>query len=268
MPLHSPIMASFALQAITQVFTRLSNWRLESRREEHGLSVPSPPDDRVITHAEYLAKHHERFDKMFARTDTRESDESDGTAAQKDQDALETVQDQRLVVEMIQRAVALESHARRLLVRHLPNGSRAQVVLKADRNIQLRDLRYLKRSEKDSEGATRQTQQVKAAERAQKPKETELARHARSMAKEEGTDQDPGQLDIEKDPAQLKSELEGDGDEDWVSEPLGEEATLAEVQAYRESFAALLVAGTRLQQLEGQEMYMLERRRPREASSS
>jgi hypothetical protein len=45
---------------------------------------------------------------------------------------------EELAQRVIDLAVELETHARRLLITHLPNGSKAQVVLKADRNVQLR----------------------------------------------------------------------------------------------------------------------------------
>lgn len=50
----------------------------------------------------------------------------------------EAAEKEELMRRMIDLAVELEMHARRLLVAHLPNGSKAQVVLKADRNVQLR----------------------------------------------------------------------------------------------------------------------------------
>jgi potassium channel subfamily K len=275
-------MASFALQAITQVFTRVSEWRLNSRREEQGL-VPQSPDEPVITHAEYLARHHRRYDEMFPRSGTRnsaadsdetvheralrehgDSEERDGgradrvlspngathghqSTAQRDQAVVETVQDanQRLVREMLERAIALEAHARRMLIRHLPNGGRAQVVLKADRNVQLRDLRFLQRREQGAHQGKAPAHTGDGAHTGE-TQDTEVARHGRAVDTAN---------DTEKDPGELRRELDvDDGDEDWVSEPLDEEATLREVRAYRDNFAALLVAGTRLKQLEGDEM--------------
>jgi hypothetical protein len=53
-------------------------------------------------------------------------------------------------------------------------------------------------------------------------------------------------------------------DADLVSRPLDDDATMEEVRRYRESFAALLVAGGRLRGLEGYARYMLERRKMKE----
>jgi potassium channel subfamily K, other eukaryote len=182
---NSPIMASFAVQAVTQVLTRISIWRLERRREDQGIATPAAPkDDRIITHAELLANSHKHYDTLLSDK-ARHSTSSDTTASnsapspagdaeRSEDDDLKTVQDanERLVCEMLDRAIALEAHARRMLIRHLPNGSRAQVLLKADRNVQLRDMRFLKRSQNTG---------LKKGE----DQEGELLRHGRTVVKGE-----------------------------------------------------------------------------------
>lgn len=47
--------------------------------------------------------------------------------------------------EVVTKAVELEAHAHRLLIGYLPNGSKPQVVPQADRNVQLRDVRRLRK---------------------------------------------------------------------------------------------------------------------------
>jgi potassium channel subfamily K len=237
-------MASFAVSTVSQVMTRLSEWRLQEQRTKQGVDPTSEMDDEVIVeHAEYLAQAHERLDHLSSQSDQASSSHESGTTAKPSPNAekdTEIVQDanERLVREVISRAMAMEAHARRLLIRHLPNGSRAQVLLKADRNLQLRDLRFLRQSKGGSK------------------KENELARHGRSLGKKEE------EKTLGPDKLGQGNDSDDEEDADWVSEPLTDEDTLEEVRRYRESFANLLVAGTRLQKLEGQEMYMLERRRP------
>ncbi|KAG8985727.1 hypothetical protein FRB94_005465 [Tulasnella sp. JGI-2019a] len=201
-----PIMASFALQAITQVITRISKWRLNRQQAKHDVDNTKAHSERPPpSHAEYI----ERFSRKW-------EDTLQNQATAKDRDEQEL-----LMHEVLKQAVELEAHARRLLISQLPNGSKAQVVLKADRNVQLRDVRQIRKRYEfdDSESA-----------------------HMALDRNEGGR--------------------EGDrmGGPDSVSRPMSDEEILDEVNMYRESFASMLAAGSRMRGLEGRERYLLERR--------
>ena len=125
-------MASFAVQAVTQVVTRVSIWRLKERQaavgvDETGHAAKHPPP----SHAEYVERFSRKWEESLGEEITD----------QERQDLL--------MHEVLKQAIELESHARRLLINHLPNGSKAQVVLKADRNVQLRDVRKIRRQFED-----------------------------------------------------------------------------------------------------------------------
>lgn len=298
----SPIMAAFAVQAVTQVLTRISTWRLEKQRAKHGVATgTTAEDERTIEHAEYITREHARWEKQALErpaTKPPSADSSSGSAISpssasdakerrldekeaqlgEEEDVVKEVEDANalLVRMLLERAVELELHARRLLIRHLPNGSRAQVLLKADRNVQLRDLRRLIRGA----GADDRAAQDRAR------------RHGQLDAEDldAGGAGDENVLSEGERAAMRRRMAEklglGDAaaeDADWVSRPLGDEETMEEVRQYRECFAGLLVAGSRkcllslpgclrslntdadagLQNLEGDEMLMLERRRER-----
>jgi potassium channel subfamily K, other eukaryote len=141
---------------------------------------------------------------------------------------------EKLAREVIERAVELESIARRMMVRALPDGSRAQILLRADRAVQAHDVRALVHAGGAS-GAN-----------------SDDDRRSDPQLGFGGKQEDIGtfrQL--------LNSGIEED---DELLRPLEDEETLEEVERYRACFAALLFAGGRLRKLEGIQMALLERR--------
>lgn len=124
--------------------------------------------------------------------------------------------------EMIRQGIELQERARRLLIKSLPDGSMPQVLLKADRNVQQRDLRKVRRKYNAFNSEDRPTTGGEKEER--------------------------------------REEDDQFGDVNQASEVLGDDETLDEVNRFRESFAAFLAAASRMEGLEGRERYLMERR--------
>ncbi|EIN05813.1 voltage-gated potassium channel [Punctularia strigosozonata HHB-11173 SS5] len=211
-----PIMASFAVQTMTSILTRFSSYRLDKQlaaliavEDAEAASVRDAP---IVSHAEFVR----RFDRLWEMrrrdasdpgSDASSPDPSrrgaspDSRQAEGEDEAPDVPADKlELADKMVELAVELEAHARRLLIAYLPHGSRMQTLLKADRNIQIRESRPT--------------------------------------------------LDEEKVLSPPPP-----------AEELRDETAMEEVRRYRECFAALLVAGSRLRGLEGEEKYAFERRR-------
>ncbi|KAG8850458.1 hypothetical protein FRB96_009703 [Tulasnella sp. 330] len=113
-----PIISGFAVQAITEVVTRISIWRLNERKASTGIDNNT---FKAIGNA-----------PPISHADLRNSKTADTNDEEK-----------RLLREALNQAVELEAHARRLSINHLPNGSKAQFILKADRKVQVRDVQAI-----------------------------------------------------------------------------------------------------------------------------
>jgi len=132
---RSPIMASLAVKTIQSLLTEVSEWRLGKREIYAGLKKAAAEDPHdVVSHSEYVERHHERW---ASRQDWQRQQEQSDVEARTEEEALTEA--------LIGHAVELERHARRLLMTHLPNGSKGQIVLKADRIVQLRHLKTLEK---------------------------------------------------------------------------------------------------------------------------
>jgi potassium channel subfamily K len=131
-------MASFAVTAIQRIVTELSEWRLAKRKVHEGIKNAGAEDSHdVVSHSEYVERHHERW---TSRQQHRRHDDAEARTEEK------------IYTEaLVGHALELERHARRLLMTHLPNGSKAQIVLKADWVVQLRDLKTLERQGSNSD---------------------------------------------------------------------------------------------------------------------
>lgn len=139
---NSPIMASFAIQAVTQVMTRISIYRLDERKAETGVDeITAKNHGPPVAHAEYIERFARRWEARAA-----------GDAKDIDIEITDTETEvEALVYETIKQALEVEAHARRLLIDHLPNGSKGQVIMKADRNVQLRDVDKMRAMVHDGE---------------------------------------------------------------------------------------------------------------------
>ncbi|KAG8882193.1 hypothetical protein FRB97_008602 [Tulasnella sp. 331] len=103
-----PIISGFAVQAITETTAK---------------AVGNTP---LISHAEYVERFSQNQENSLRNSRTAD-----------------TVDEKRLLTEALKQAVELEACARRLSINHLPGGSQAQVILKADWNVHVRDVQAI-----------------------------------------------------------------------------------------------------------------------------
>lgn len=135
--------------------------------------------------------------------------------------------------ELLERAIELEQRARRMMVYVLPDGSPAQVLLRADRAVQAQDVHILTLTGTGAFGS--------------EERENEAGR-------EHGEDAGAGINRLAK--------LGLGEDEDFTSQvqTLDDDKMVEEIEGYRACVAALLYAGRRLMKLEGIQAALLERR--------
>jgi hypothetical protein len=230
-------MASFAVQAIVQVFTTISEKRLLNRQakqtkqdtlferkrhsepdEEKGLPVSLLPGHgrrhkprRSFTpHSEFVARFHSKWDEEEAVED----------------------EDIQLTERVIGLALAIERRSRKLLIAHLGNGSTAKTLLQADRNVQLREVRTIRRR-----GAFTHDDGTGVGENGSTDGETESGGVVRSL--------------LEEDHEAMRTA---------PLASMNDEESLEEVELFREDFAGLLAAGSRLMKLKGEERALFEKR--------
>jgi potassium channel subfamily K len=141
-------VTSFAVQTITNVVSSVTQARFDKQREKLGLDNRMPPDAEAeprsadpanpifVAHAEWVERQHELFDDRVAPGKALEDlTESEARAA-----------DAALLDELLSAALRLEAQARAIMVGQLPVAGRASLLLKADRNVQQRDLAALERA--------------------------------------------------------------------------------------------------------------------------
>lgn len=195
---------------------------------------------------------------------------------------------------LLQHACELELHARRLLIHYLPDGSKAEVVLKADRNVQVRDVKAVRAARKraremarnrgtEEEGGCEMSEEERQHEDEEvgilaglQPKSqtkvngsrTSTVRIGEPYGGADGSGSNPryeGQSHRASPADHHKSEAEQDEafEKVWdeLTRPMTDEETMEEVRKYRESFAAVLAVGSRLRKVEGLERLLIERRR-------
>lgn len=141
--------------------------------------------------------------------------------------------DRVLTEYVLELAVELEKHARRLLLAHMEEGSNARMLLKADRIVQLRSIRAL--AEQEGGG----TKLSNGGENGNGPNASEGEKPINALMRkyyEEEAELFPAPTDLD------------------------ERETLDEVTRYREAFAGLLAAGSRLLGLKDEEKHLFERR--------
>jgi len=230
-----PVMASFAVQTVVHIFTTISEKRLLRRRAKQAKHVASSaahthtePDEekcmptsqgpgpgsgrggnrkrrrKFTPHSEFVARFHSKWDEE---------------AAVEEEDA-------QLTERVIALALAVERRSRKLLITHLGSGSTAKMLLQADLNVQLREMRTIRRR-----GTLTQGEQGDAV----------------------GSGEGVGVV---------RRVLEDDHDAMRSVPPasMSDEETLEEVERYREDFAGLLAAGSRLMKLKGEERALFEKR--------
>lgn len=191
---------------------------------------------------------------------------------------------------LLQHACELELHARRLLIHYLPDGSKAEVVLKADRNVQVRDVKAVRAARKRAREMARERGTEGGEEEGGHEMSEEEDEEVEILAGLEPTSKttanvsrpstirirppDAGGSDARRHPgeshtsfpaeyAKSASEQDEAFERVWdeLTRPMTDEETMEEVRKYRESFAAVLAVGSRLRKVEGLERLLIERRR-------
>ncbi|KAB5589919.1 Outward-rectifier potassium channel TOK1 [Ceratobasidium theobromae] len=234
----SPIMASFAVQAIQNIIERMSSKRMDQRRahaidhanSESKLTQNSKKDveNNLVKqevdqmHSDLILWHHSRYQAVEEGTEV--------TIRAEDLDAL------------LKHVVALERTTRRLLVANLKEGSFPQILLRADWNLQLRNLEALKSELKES---STQSQGMVDGGRCANGQGTHL------VATEASITGDSEEHERREEAEITTAALGG----------MDEEAILQAVRDFRKNVAGILALGSRLRGLEGTEKYMFERRR-------
>lgn len=274
-------MASFAVTAIQGFVTQISEWRLAKRKVDEGIKNAGAEDSHdVVPHAEYVERYHRRWNstssssRQGSRPHTpsqqeKAQEQQHGQQERRKEDVHKAEEEEDLTIMLIEHALALERHARRLLETHLPNGSKAQIVLKADRNVQLRHLQLMESQSKDQnheQAENPRSQALKSRSRSTGADSTTLVDEKASDASVDRTDRLRTEQQAQKDREDKMARLQiqtienRDDDPDWISHPLDDDGTMEEIRRYRESFAAFLATGSRLRRLEGAEKFKAERR--------
>ncbi|KAF8511619.1 voltage-gated potassium channel [Hysterangium stoloniferum] len=199
-------------------------------------------------------------------SECHEIDEEAAASSSREQQGVRWQQEKKLDEEalltekILEYAISLESRARKLLITHLDEedgGKSARIVLKADQNVQMREVKVLLREiaqekeemgEGGDEGARMDTTGKPGGDDPAPQKETFTSRYSRFQSSRT---------------AGLIQRVLRDNPNEPISTMAGkdERETLDEVQKYREDFAGLLAAGSRLMRLKGDERALFERRR-------
>ncbi|CAE6476460.1 unnamed protein product [Rhizoctonia solani] len=250
-----PIMASFAVQAIQNILERLSTKRMDQRRARFG-DETSQAIAEVQSGKQDLEKNsnNESRDEMHSTLVARfHSQKGNAGSVEGDTDVAMKADDLKALLE---HAVSLERIARRLLVAHLEEGSPAQILLRADWNLQSRDLRAL-----ESESKRRSSGQPRAQARIS----NELGTASTSDAMHNGGDYD---LVATEAGVVGTTERREEQEEEAIAVTavggMDDEETLKAVREFRRNLAGMLALGSRLRKLEGTEKYIFERRRQEE----
>ncbi|CUA74245.1 Outward-rectifier potassium channel TOK1 [Rhizoctonia solani] len=239
-----PIMASFAVQAIRNILERFSEQRMDRRRAEFGDET-----SQTIAEVHFSEKHPQN------ESDSRSMDEMHSTLVARfhsqkggigeNTDVAMNVEDLKALLE---HAVSLERVARRLLVAHLEEGSPAQILLRADWNLQSRDLRALESEFKGN----RSSQPHVMNNSGEDPQSSGAHKAVNGVAAIEAGVAGTSESREEREEEEIAvTAVRGMDDEE----------TLKAVREFRRNVAGMLALGSRLRELEGTEKYIFERRR-------
>jgi len=160
---------------------------------------------------------------------------------------------------VLELAVELEKLARRLLLGSMSKNSDAQMLLKADRIVQLRNIRSLAMQEEDrvdddqDDSRANADGQTHACQEQEKHEENDRD----SPGRKEGKEKSKRRPKIN---AMMKKYYEEEAELMPYPSDMSEQEALELVARYREAFAGLLVAGSKLLRLKDKEEYMFERR--------
>jgi hypothetical protein len=225
-------MASFAVQAIQNVIERTSNKRMDQRRADVG----DPTSPEVTKNNEKASgRASDDPENNHEKTMREEIDEMHSTLVLRHHASYtkpEASMHNEDLNRLLEQAVALERTARRLLVAHLKEGSRAQVLLRADWNLQARDLRSLEseRSQKPtSQGGTKTQNGAPSKLNGNELSVTEAGVAGRANDREEREEYEIAETAIGG---------------------MDEEETIRAVREFRKNVAGMLALGSRMRSLE------------------
>ncbi|GAB1520464.1 hypothetical protein RhiTH_003540 [Rhizoctonia solani] len=239
-----PIMASFAVQAVQNILERLSNRRMDQRRARFGDETSQATGETQLKNDPENNPSNEPIDEMHSTLVTRFH--SGTTDVKSNTDVAMNTNDLK---KLLEHAVSLERVARRLLVAHLEEGSPAQILLRADWNLQSRDLRILQSETKENNSSYPEV----GAESNSDPESDRTYRNkAHGITVTEAGMTGAPQSREEEEEAEIAATAVGG---------MGDEETLKAVREFRRNVAGVLALGSRLRELEGTEKYIFERRR-------
>lgn len=149
--------------AEAEVEGKVTNGQLSddiNKREDEEMQMPEDLKRRLArdhphnyrkSHTDFVTEEHKRLQERISRTCARpgDSDVDVENAANAREEEREQEEDRILTEYVLELAVELEKHARRLLLGHMKEGSDARMLLKADRIVQLRNIRSIAMLEED-----------------------------------------------------------------------------------------------------------------------
>ncbi|KAB5589920.1 Outward-rectifier potassium channel TOK1 [Ceratobasidium theobromae] len=233
-----PIMTALAVQAISHIIESTSEKRMGRRRNYMVESAGSPSETPALTDPENIPAENgvdELHSALIRRHLARKAAEGGNAQVTVCAGDLE---------ELVEHAVELERTARQLLIAHLGEGTPAEILLRADWNLQLRSLEALKLK--------------MGCRNSRSPSAHNDGRLKSTKRRADG---------MVETVAGATGELEGHEEEqeiEIVQTALGgmnEDETLQRTREFRSHVAGVLAMGSRLRRLEGFEKYMFERRR-------
>ncbi|QRW25725.1 hypothetical protein RhiXN_10802 [Rhizoctonia solani] len=239
-----PIMASFAVQAVQNILERLSNRRMDQRRARFGDETSQATGETQLKNDPENNPSNEPIDEMHSTLVTRFH--SGTTDVKSNTDVAMNTNDLK---KLLEHAVSLERVARRLLVAHLEEGSPAQILLRADWNLQSRDLRILQSETKENNSSY---PEVGAESNGDPESDRTYRNKAHGITVTEAGMTGAPQSREEEEEAEIAATAVGG---------MGDEETLKAVREFRRNVAGVLALGSRLRELEGMEKYIFERRR-------
>ncbi|ELU39536.1 hypothetical protein AG1IA_06442 [Rhizoctonia solani AG-1 IA] len=228
-----PIMASFAVQAVQNILERLSNRRMDQRRARFGDETSQATGETQLKNDPENNPSNEPIDEMHSTLVTRFH--SGTTDVKSNTDVAMNTNDLK---KLLEHAVSLERVARRLLVAHLEEGSPAQILLRADWNLQFRDLRILQSETKENNSSY---PEVGAESNGDPESDRTYRNKAHGITVTEAGMTGAPQSREEEEEAEIAATAVGG---------MGDEETLKAVREFRRNVAGVLALGSRLRELE------------------
>ena len=157
-----PVMTSFAIQVITSTVEYISNRRLHNQEKKHGDKSRSVEkgDKPFLSHSDLVVEAYTRLEKVAVKETTKNYNEKGELTSSETSETIVKDQDTNATLDLVEHildlATNLEKHARRLLVGHLSKSTSADIInagvlLKADWNVQRREVKALLDYEPDPE---------------------------------------------------------------------------------------------------------------------